>query len=116
MLDGEPAKGKKRGRARNAPQFDLRTQLFKMCGVVDGLSPDTSRPEDGLGLAKGQACGLARPARLCPGTKITGGLGVRGKGCASSDCAPTNWACNSLPPNNRHENPPFKIGHLGGIS
>ena len=79
MLDGEPAKGKKRGRARNAPQFDLRTQLFKMCGVVDGLSPDTSRPEDGLCLAKGQACGLARPARLCPGTKITGGLGVSGK-------------------------------------
>jgi transposase len=28
--DGEPAKGKKRGRARNAPKFDLRTQLFKM--------------------------------------------------------------------------------------
>ena len=27
--DGEPAKGKKRGRARNAPKFDLRTQLFK---------------------------------------------------------------------------------------
>lgn len=31
--DGELAKGKKRGRARNAPKFDLRTQLFKMCGV-----------------------------------------------------------------------------------
>ncbi len=31
--DGEPAKGKKRSRARNAPKFDLRTQLFKMCGV-----------------------------------------------------------------------------------
>jgi len=25
--------------------------------------------------------------------------------CASSDCAPTNWACNSSPPNNRHEKP-----------
>jgi hypothetical protein len=31
--DGEPAKGKKRARPRNAPKFDLRTQLFKMCGV-----------------------------------------------------------------------------------
>jgi transposase len=31
--DGEPAKGKQRGRSRNAPKFDLRTQLFKMCGV-----------------------------------------------------------------------------------
>jgi hypothetical protein len=26
--EGEPAKGKKRGRARNAPKFDLRTLLF----------------------------------------------------------------------------------------
>jgi len=31
--DGDPAKGKKRGRARNAPKFDLRTQLFRVCGV-----------------------------------------------------------------------------------
>jgi transposase len=31
--EGEPAKSKQRGRARNAPRFDLRTQLFKMCGV-----------------------------------------------------------------------------------
>ena len=39
--DGEPANGKKRGRARNTPKFDLRTQLFKMCGVdltrIDGI-------------------------------------------------------------------------------
>jgi len=39
--EGEPAKGKKRGRARNAPKFDLRTELFKMCGVdltrIDGI-------------------------------------------------------------------------------
>ena len=44
--EGEPAKGKKRGRARNAPRFDLRTQLFKMCGVVltriDGLDVSTA--------------------------------------------------------------------------
>ena len=33
VQDGEPAKGKKRGRARNAPKFDLRTQLFQMCGL-----------------------------------------------------------------------------------
>ena len=40
LYDGEPAKGKERGRARNAPKFDLRTQLFQMCGVgltrIDG--------------------------------------------------------------------------------
>jgi hypothetical protein len=29
MHDGEPAKGKKRGRARNAPKFDLRTDKPK---------------------------------------------------------------------------------------
>ena len=44
--DGEPAKGKKRGRARNAPKFDLRTQLFKMCGVdltrIDGIDVTTA--------------------------------------------------------------------------
>jgi hypothetical protein len=31
--EGEPAKGKQRGRTRNAPKFNLRTELFKMCGV-----------------------------------------------------------------------------------
>jgi len=31
--EGDPAKGKQRGRTRNAPKFDLRAQLFKMCGV-----------------------------------------------------------------------------------
>jgi transposase len=44
--DGEPTKGKKRGRARNAPKFDLRTQLFRMCGVdltrIDGIDVTTA--------------------------------------------------------------------------
>jgi transposase len=44
--DGEPAKGKKRGRARNAPKFDLRTHLFQMCGVeftrIDGIEATTA--------------------------------------------------------------------------
>ncbi len=31
--DGEPAKGKKRSNARNAPKFDLRTEVFRVCGV-----------------------------------------------------------------------------------
>ena len=46
LHDGEPAKGKKRGRARNAPKFDLRTQLFRMCGVdltrIDGVDVTTA--------------------------------------------------------------------------
>ena len=44
--DGAPAKGKQRGRARNAPKFDLRTPLFKRCGVdltrIDGIDVTTA--------------------------------------------------------------------------
>jgi transposase len=36
--DGEPTKGKKRGRARNAPKFDLRTQLFRCAGSISRAS------------------------------------------------------------------------------
>ena len=32
--DGEPAKGKKRGRARNAPQFDLPNDCFKCAASI----------------------------------------------------------------------------------
>ena len=46
LHDGDPAKVKKRGRARNAPKFDLRTQLFQMCGVdltrIDGIDVTTA--------------------------------------------------------------------------
>ena len=44
--EGSPAKGKKRSRARNAPRFDLREHLFKMCGVdltrIDGIDVTTA--------------------------------------------------------------------------
>ena len=76
-----------RGRARNAPKFDLRVQLFRMCGVdltrIDGIDvttalvvisevgPDMSKfPDD-----KHFASWLG----LCPGTKITGGKLMSGK-------------------------------------
>lgn len=46
---GDPAKGKKRGRARNAPKFGLRTQRFRMCGAdltringIDGIDVTTA--------------------------------------------------------------------------
>ena len=32
-FEGPPAKGKKRGRSRNAPKFDVREHLFKVCGM-----------------------------------------------------------------------------------
>ena len=79
--DGTPAQGKKRSRARNAPRFNLRELMFKMCGVdltrIDGIDvttaltvisevgPDMSR----FPTVKHFACWLG----LCPGTRITGG-------------------------------------------
>jgi hypothetical protein len=63
----DPAKGKKRGRARNAPKFDLRTQLFQMCGVdltrIDGIDVTTALAvvcEVGADMAR-----QARARRIC---------------------------------------------------
>jgi transposase len=79
--DGEPAKDKKRSRPRNAPKLDLRTQLYKMCGVdltrIDGINVTTALAvisEIGTDMSrfptvKHFACWLG----LCPGTKISGG-------------------------------------------
>ena len=91
--DGIPVKGKKRGRARNAPRFDLRTQLFRMCGVdltrIDGIDVTTALAvisETGTDMSrfatvKHFTCWLG----LCPGTKITGGkvMSGRTKRCAN---------------------------------
>jgi transposase len=85
--DGLPAKGKKRGRARNAPKFDLRTQLFRMCGVdltrIDGIDVTTALvviSETGTDMSrfatvKHFTCWLG----LYPSTKITGGKVMSGK-------------------------------------
>ena len=85
--DGEPAKGKKRGRARNAPKFDLRTQLFRMCGVdltrIDGIDVTTALAvisETGADMSRFPTAGhFASWLGLCPGTKITGGKVMSGK-------------------------------------
>jgi hypothetical protein len=85
--DGEPAKGKRRGRARNAPRFDLRTQLFKMCGVdltrIDGIDVTTALAvisETGADMSRFSTAGhFASWMGLCPGTKITGGKVMSGK-------------------------------------
>lgn len=85
--DGEPAKGKQRGRARNAPKFDLRTQLFKMCGVdltrIDGIDVTTALAvisETGADMSRFPTAGhFASWLGLCPGTKITGGKVMSGK-------------------------------------
>jgi len=91
--EGEPAKSKPRGRARNAPKFDLRTQLFKMCGVdltrIDGIDVTTA-----LAVISETGADMTRFAKvkhftcwlgLCPGTKITGGkvMSSKTKRCAN---------------------------------
>jgi transposase len=85
--DGEPAKGKKGGRARNAPKFDLRTQLFQMCGVdltrIDGVDVTTALAvvsEVGTDMSRFPTIKhFTSWLGLCPGTKITGGKVMSGK-------------------------------------
>lgn len=85
--EGEPAKGKKRTRARNAPKFDLRTQLFRMCGVdltrIDGVDVTTALAvvsEVGVDMSRFKSDKhFASWMGLCPGTKITGGKVISGK-------------------------------------
>jgi transposase len=85
--DGEPAKGKKRSRPRNAPKFDLRTQLYRMCGVdltrIDGIDATTALAvisETGTDMSRFATVGhFTSWLGLCPGTKITGGKVMSGK-------------------------------------
>ena len=87
VREDEPAQGKKRGRARNAPKFDLRTQLFQMCGVdltrIDGIDVTTALvvvSEVGADMCKFPSDKhFASWLGLCPGTKITGGKVMSGK-------------------------------------
>jgi hypothetical protein len=93
VQDDEPPKGKRRGRAKNAPRFDLRGQLFKMCGVdltrIDGIDVTTALTvisEIGPDLGRFPTVGqFTSWMGLCPGTKITGGkvMSSRTKRCAN---------------------------------
>jgi transposase len=88
---GEPAKGKRRGRAKNAPKFDVREHLFKMCGVdvtrVDGIDVSTALSiisETGTDLSRfASDKHFASWLGLCPGTRISGGK-VLGSGTKHS--------------------------------
>ena len=85
--DREPGKGKKKSTPRNAPKFDLRTQLFKMCGVdltcIDGIHVTTALTvisEVGVDMSRFPSDKhFASWLGLCPGTKITGGKVMSGK-------------------------------------
>jgi transposase len=82
-----PGKARQRRRARNAPKFDLREHLFKLCGVdltrIDGIDVTTA-----LAVISEVGPDLSRFATvkhftswlgLCPGTRITGGKLLSGK-------------------------------------
>ena len=85
--------GKKRGRAREAPKFDLRGQLYRMCGMdltrIDGIDVTTALAvvsEMGADMSRfASAKHFASWLGLCPGTKITGGkvMSSKTKRCAN---------------------------------
>jgi transposase len=87
ITEVEPDKGKKRGKARNAPRFDLRTRLFQMCGVdltrIDGIDVTTALvviSEIGTDMGRFPSDKhFASWLGLCPGTQITGGKVMSGK-------------------------------------
>ena len=78
---GEPAKGKKRSKAKNAPKFDVREQLFKMCGVdltrINGIDVSTAMTvisEVGTDMTRfASDKHFVSWLGLCPGTNISGG-------------------------------------------
>jgi transposase len=79
--DGEPGKRRRQSTTRNAPKLDLRTQLYKMCGVdltrIDGVSVTTALAvisETGADMSRFPSVGhFTSWLGLCPGTKISGG-------------------------------------------
>ncbi|KRC15032.1 IS110 family transposase [Acidovorax sp. Root217] len=108
VREDEPAAGSKRarGRARNAPKFDLRTQLFQMCGVdltrINGIDVTTALvvvSEVGADMSKFPSDKhFASWLGLCPGTRITGGKVMSGKTkrCANRAAQALRLAAASL--------------------
>jgi transposase len=96
---GEPAKGKKRSKAKNAPKFDVRERLFKMCGVdltrINGIDVSTAMTivsEVGTDMSRFPSDKhFASWLGLCPGTYISGG-----KSLGSATKHSTNRATQAL--------------------
>lgn len=90
--DEVPEPNKRKGRAKNAPNFDIRTALFQACGVdltrIDAIDVSTALKviaEVGTDLSKFKtAKHFCSWLGLCPGTKISGGKRLSG---ASKRCA-----------------------------
>ncbi len=79
-------KPKRRGRAKNAPRFDVRTALFRACGVdvtrIDGLDTTTALKvfaETGADLGRFPTVKhFCSWLNLCPNTRISGGKRLKG--------------------------------------
>ena len=105
--EGQPREPKRRrGRAKNAPAFDLRTYLFQLCGVdltrIDGIDVTTAfkvLAEVGADLSRFKSAKhFASWLGLCPGTKISGGkvLSAATKPVASRAAKALRMAAASL--------------------
>lgn len=85
--DGDPGKPKRRGRAKNAPRFDVRSSLFRACGVdltrIDGIDTTTALKvisETGPDLSRfPTGKHFASWLNVCPGTRISGGKRLKGR-------------------------------------
>lgn len=85
--DDPGSRPRKRGRARNAPKFDLRIRLYRMCKVnltrIVGIDVTTALvvlSEIGPDLSRFPTVGqFTSWLGLCPGTKITGSKVMSGK-------------------------------------
>jgi transposase len=83
---GELHKSRSRSKAKNAPKFDLRTYLFRLCGVdltrIDGIDVTTALKvisEVGPDLSRFKSAKhFASWLGLCPGTKVSGGKVLSG--------------------------------------
>jgi len=84
--EGQPGKPRRRGKAKNAPKFDMRSHLFQLCGVdltrIDGIDVTTAfkvLAEVGADLSRFKSAKhFASWLGLCPGTKISGGKVLSG--------------------------------------
>ena len=104
--DATPGKAKRRSRPRNAPKFDLRARLFRMCGVdltrIDGIDITTALvvvSEIGTDMSRFPSDKhFASWLGLCPGTKITGGKVINGKTkrCANRAAQALRLAASAL--------------------
>lgn len=106
VREDEPERGRKLCRTRNSPSFDLRTHLFKVCGVdltrINGINVTTALAvisEVGADMSRFPTVKhFTSWLGLCPGTKITGGkiVSSKTKPCANRAAQALRMAAVSL--------------------